>query len=147
MILVVLMVVGCAAQSESGFEAALHEMRDVTLAHAADAARIVESQMEIPPGTLETHWVLGVMPIAPGGETIAGVAIDCELWVSWWGAQWLSGSSTDGPTISHTAFAHEAAHCALFLRGEDDPNHTRNDWWGAGGAVERAQGALVAAGL
>ena len=52
----------------------------------------------------------------------------------------------DGQAISDTGLAHEFLHAAQLYDGQSDPGHVGPDW-GAGGKLESARAALVAAGL
>lgn len=145
MILVAVLVAGCA--TDDGYRAELDALPSVEITHGAQASEILAREFGIDPAAIgSVTWVVGGMR-RPTGESIAGVAIGCDLWISWWGGRSTSGASSDGPAISFTALAHEVAHCALWLRGEDDPEHDRADWWGAEGRVERANAALAAQGM
>lgn len=59
-----------------------------------------------------------------------------ECWVAWHGEA----------SFADTALAHELAHVALSRRWIFDTRHTRNEWWGDGGLVDIANGAIREAG-
>jgi hypothetical protein len=145
-ILVAALLIGCSSSGRS-LEAQLDGMTTVTLRHADGAMRIVEGAFAMPSESAQVRWVVGQMPETPEGATINGAAIECDIWVSWFGDQWRSGASDEGPAISSSAFAHEMAHCALWMQGDADSRHSRSDWWGPNGRVAGADAALVAAGL
>lgn len=146
MVLAVALVAGCSDPVRS-LEDQLDGMAAVDLSHAGDAEAVVETTLGMPAGSARVRWVVGVMPQASAGETINGAAIDCDVWVSWFGSRWTSGASSDGPAISFTAFAHEMAHCALWLQGDADAGHSRPGWWEPDGRVEQANAALSMSGL
>lgn len=138
-------LVGCGV--DDGYRASLESLPTVEVAHGAEAIAVAARAMNLDPATVgAVSWVVGGMR-RPSGEPIAGAAIGCDLWIEWWGAWDTSGASKDGPAISYTALAHEIAHCALWMQGDEDASHERPDWWGTGGMVERANAALVDAGL
>ena len=142
-----LCMVGCSGGDDRSLESRLDGMTTVTLRHSEGASRIVETSFGMPSQSARTRWVVGQMPPTRDGATINGAAIECDIWISWFGDQWKSGASDDGPAISASAFAHEMAHCALWLAGDADADHARGDWWGAGGRVEMANASLASAGL
>lgn len=137
------LMVGCVGSGDYGVE--LDELNTVTLLHTADAVAVVSGVygVELNP---DVSWVVEGMR-DESGNPVGGVHIDGRIWVEWWDATRTSGASADGPAISHTAFAHELAHVAMWLAGTPDPGHTDQAWWGAHGKVAQARAALVAAGL
>lgn len=145
MLMCAVLVTGCAVGDD--YRAELEALPSVDVSHGAEATAIVARELAIDPAAIgSVTWIIGGMR-RPNGEPIAGAAIGCDLWVAWWGAWDTSGASSDGPAISYTALAHEVAHCALWLQGDEDATHARADWWGVGGRVERANAALADAGL
>jgi hypothetical protein len=143
-----LWLVGCGDTGPSDYRTQLDELTTVSLLHGADATSIAAHVFDgADPSVFHVAWAVDPLPPAPSGELIDGVDVDCSIWVEWWGSQWLSGASADGPAISYTSLGHEMAHCVLDMAGTPDPNHTRPDWWGSGGKVDQAMAALAAAGL
>ena len=139
------MLVGCGVDDE--YRVSLESLPTIEVAHGAETIAVVSRAMNLDPATVgQVSWVVGGMH-RPSGEPIAGAAIGCDLWIEWWGAWDTSGASKDGPAISYTALAHEIAHCALWLQGDEDASHARSEWWGSGGTVERANAVLIDAGL
>jgi hypothetical protein len=47
----------------------------------------------------------------PAGHGVAGWEVDCNVFVSWTGAQWTSGARADGPAISDSDFAYQVGVC------------------------------------
>lgn len=135
---------GCSA---SDYRCLLDHLQTINLTHGRDAIAVASSFYGFGAPCAIVTWVIDPLPPAPNGENVDGVNISCSIWVEWWGPQWTSGASADGPAISFTSFPHEMAHCALDLLGTPDPHHTRADWWGSGGKVSQAFNALRAAGL
>lgn len=126
----------------------LESLPEIAVAYGGPAVAVVAHSYGIPCGDVQAvHWVIG--GIEDGhGIPVAGATIDCNSWIAWWGASVTSGASADGPAISYTSFAHEVAHCALQrLTGDPDPTHSRVAWWGTGGLVAQATGALITAGM
>lgn len=144
--IVMLICISACNSDESDYEKYLKSLPTVSLQHQDQAINIVSEQMGVDPSLLSINWV--VAPIHNEQEAVDGVAIDCDLWVLWWSASWLSGASADGPAISSTALTHEIAHCALWLQtGNPDEEHTEQAWWGRGGKVELANKILAKSGL
>lgn len=127
-------------------DAAVDPMDSVTLQYSGDAVAVVAGVYGMPADAVDVTWVTSPMTDSDG-RAVDGMAYGCDVYVSWWSARWTSGRAVDGPAISSTALAHEMAHCALSLAGDSDHDHTRSDWWGAGGRVANANAALVATGL
>jgi hypothetical protein len=72
-----------------------------------------------------------------GAGCVAGVAHYQSVVVAWW----------PGLALHDTALAHELLHAALLHDSDDDPTHRRPELWDKGGLLERANGALSAAGM
>lgn len=143
-LMVMAILSGCV---DYGYRDGLRELPSVDVRHSDEAVAIAAGELGLDLDAIgEVTWVVGGIR-KPSGEPVAGVQIECDVWIAWWGASNTSGASSDGPAISHTSLAHELAHCALWLQGESDPDHARIEWWGPGGRVVRANDALIAAGL
>lgn len=79
---------------------------------------------------------LGFGPSRGGGCLAGATYVPYAVTVVW----------VEGMTYSESGFAHEHLHAALMLDGMDDPDHLLSVWK-AGGLLERANHALVLAGL
>ncbi len=121
--------------------------------HNGEAIAVVSNVYGIDYRAPEVRWVVQNDPLDAGNRQGAiGVTYDCKSWV-WW-PSWYDPDITNSIVFAHTAFAHEIAHCALWLyRGDGDPDHSDAEWWGTkdegwvGGLVGVAMDVLVKRGL
>lgn len=121
--------------------------------HNGEAIAVVANVYGIDYRTPEVRWVIQNDPLdAEDSQGALGVTYDCKSWV-WW-PSWYDFDVTNSIVFAHTAFAHEIAHCALWLyRGDGDPDHSNTEWWGTvdegwvGGLVGVAMDTLVKRGL
>lgn len=148
-VLIALTITACTS-SEDSYETYLDTLPTVELTHTDDAISVVAKTMGISAQDVSSvHWVVAEIN-KPGDteESAGGVTLQCNIWVQWINPEWKSGSSLDGPSISSSKFAHEMAHCALWLTtGDGDAGHTNQAWWGDAGMVNKATHDLEAAKL
>jgi hypothetical protein len=123
-----------------------HEIETVDLSASAAAIEIVADIYQVDVDGVDVAWVTSPMR-SVDGTPVRGIANGCDILVQWWSSEWSSGFAADGPAISSTALAHEIAHCALSRSGDSDHGHARIEWWGAGGLVDKANGALRRCGI
>lgn len=147
--ILVLMVVGCAAQSiDSDYIRGLRASPPAQVAGEPDALAVIAAVYGIDSSQPEIHWVEGDRMADPAGAPVTGITFECESWVLWWHPGSLSGDPNGDRALSPTALAHEVAHCANYLlHGDIDAGHTNARWWGDGGFVDQARDRLLAAGL
>lgn len=122
--------------------------------HNGQAVAIVSEVYGIAYRTPEVRWVVqdDLILTEDGVGGALGVTHDCTSWILW--PPLFGPDPENSPLFAHTVFAHEIAHCALWLyRGDGDNDHSDVTWWGTkdqgqiGGLVRVAMDALNDQGL
>lgn len=85
----------------------------------------------------------------PGGYCVGGLTWDEFDWsdVAWWPGSTFSDEPVDDPAQCDRCMVHEMAHVAAWLRYGDGSGRHRDELFAHGGLVDKANGALLSAGL